>query len=180
MDSGTDVTLTAITGTGYDNVWVSGWVNSNGDYRTVLLHFDGDSWRKVVEYQPTIVPFAKTDSLSGLIKGVFTNCIDKIMVATDYGLYICQYNTEGNGQLVPGSQYHYTSIMNEFTGNGNNDLFSGGAFSRIIHYNGSTFHDYEELYNIGYIYGMDVTESMVVAVGDFNATFRAMVIRGYR
>lgn len=68
----------------------------------------------------------------------------------------------------------------QFTGWADNDLFTAGSFSRILHFNGNAFNEYVELNNIGYIYGLDVTSDMVVAVGDFNAVAGGMVIRWYR
>ena len=180
MESGTDVTLYSISATEYNNVWVSGWVNSNGDYRTVLLHFDGVEWQKKTDYSPPLGQSADPDSLSGLIKGVFSTNQNDIFVSTSKGLYKCHVTTQGEGELIIGSTNFYTSVMNEFDGSGGNDLFAAGSFSKIIHFNGSTFQNYDELYDIGYIYGIDVKENFIVAVGDFSSTTGAMIIRGYR
>jgi len=180
MESGTDVTLYSISATEYNNVWVSGWVNSNGDYRTVLLHFDGVEWQKKTDYSPPLGQSADPDSLSGLIKGVFSTNQNDIFVSTSKGLYKCHVTTQGEGELIIGSTNFYTSVMNEFDGSGGNDLFAAGSFSKIIHFNGSTFQNYDELYYIGYIYGIDVKENFIVAVGDFSFTTGAMIIRGYR
>jgi len=91
MESGTDITLYSISGTGYENVWASGWVNSNGDYRTTLLHFDGFEWRTVIEYQPDYNP-VKQDSISGYIRGVYTINSEFVYVLTHKGLYKCPTN----------------------------------------------------------------------------------------
>jgi hypothetical protein len=178
MDSGTDVTLTAITGTGYDNVWVSGWVNGNGDYRTVLLHFDGTEWRKVVEMSP---PFqVKEDSLSGWIRGVFTTNIDSVSVLTSKGLYKCSATTMGEGRMISGSSEILTSAMVGIDGTAENDLFIAGYFTRIIHYNGNTFHEYEEIPYLGTPFSIDVTPNMIVIPGFLSSTAQAYIIRGYR
>jgi len=179
MDSGTDVTLTAITGTGYDNVWVSGWVNSNGDYRTVLLHFDGNSWRKVVEYSPS-GGIAQPDSLTGKISGVYTSNNEGLYVLTNRGLYHCMTETNGDCNLTGNPSDIFIYGWNDFSGLSENDLFWVGGYTNIVHWNGSTFHLYEEIPYIGTPHAVDLVGNLVVIVGFHSSTAQAYVIRGYR
>jgi hypothetical protein len=45
--------LTAVNGTGPDDVWAAGW-DTLGDWRTLVLHFDGETWTTVSSPTPGV------------------------------------------------------------------------------------------------------------------------------
>lgn len=120
MESGTDIHLESITGTGPDNVWISGYNES--DIRTVLLHYDGNTLRKVLEGESFVDDYH--DGISGRIMGVFTDDPDSIWVVTQKGLYRCAKDTEGEGFWY-GEDSDPTSKIETVRGNRHNDIYYG-------------------------------------------------------
>ena len=175
IDSGTDVDLRSISGTDANNVWVSGYGTSY--LRTVLLHYNGVNWRKVIDED------ANSDNhperISGRIKGVFTDDPDNVWVLTQFGLYRCSVNTNGEGIWL-GEQSNPTSDMKVIEGFNHNDIYYGGAFTQLWHYNGATFHQYQGLPENGRILGIAANSTVVVIVGYFTNSSYAFVLRGYR
>lgn len=174
MNSGTDVDLRSISGTSADNVWVSGW--NYDDLHRILLHYDGNVWNKIIDDNSDI---EGQDRIEGRIVGVYTDNTDNVWVLTHKGLYNCNNNTIDDCQWF-GDKSDPTSWIYAFDGSNHNDLFYGGAFTRLWHYNGSTFHYYDDIPDMGRIYGIDVTESVITIVGELINTSQAFVLRGYR
>lgn len=177
MESGTEVKLKNISGSGPDNIWVSGHDLDTGGDQVVLLHYDGMAWNKVIEQ--SVTTYLTPGQISGGIVGIYTDSADSVWVYTHLGFYSCPVTTTGEGNLIWDTSIDETAIE-AFGGTSHNDLFSAGTFSIIWHYNGLTWHRYKEIPEIGTIYGMAAQSNMAVFVGYIYSPDRAFVIRGYR
>ena len=94
-ESITDVTLKSISGTGPNNIWVSGEDLMIGENMHTLLHYDGVQWDTIINGPPIWdeVP----GMISGVLGGVYADDPDTAYVITHLGLYKVPINTNGEG-----------------------------------------------------------------------------------
>ncbi len=182
IETNTFINMKSVGGTSSENVWVCGDNYDTSVGITGLFHWNGEVWRTVSAYyiQPWDEPYA--DSLSGVIRGVYTDDPDSAWVVTSYGMYRISVDSQGEGELVNGWT-DWGAAMKDIDGNNHHDMFIGGAFALVWHYNGSDFHLYEELSNLEGIYditGVSVKGNTVGLTGFLLNTAQGFVIRGYR
>ncbi len=177
METGVDVTLKSITGTGLDNVWVSGDNLDTGGNEHTLLHYDGEQWNTIINGPPTWseVP----GMISGVLDGVYTDEPDSVYIFTHLGMYKVSNETDGEGvNLFPGIDWE--GVIRSVSGITGNDIFFGGGLSKLWHYNGESVHLYLEILNQGGIYSIDNNQNTVCAAGFVSNTAQVFVLRGYR
>ena len=177
IESGTNVNLYSITGSGPNDVWISGENLSIGENRTTLLHYDGMNVEIILE-GPASSEY-EDNMISGAIKGVYTDIADSIWVTTHLGMYKCASSTTGEGELLSGSE-NWGASINTISGNTHNDIFIAGDFSTIWHYNGIGFHQYEELLYESQTWGIVTDQNTVCAVGFLATTAQALILIGNR
>jgi hypothetical protein len=174
MESGTDVPLNQICGTSGDNVWASGYDNL---LHTVLLHYDGKTWRKA--YEGNKSRYDVNNRITSTIYGVYTDDPDYVWIIASQGLFRCPYDTKGEGYMIPGINIWEYAIKT-VSGNNHNDLFMADAESAIWHYNGQDFYRYKNMNCNCYIIGSDVNGDIAGFVGWIYDTWQVCVIRGHR
>tara|TARA_B100000315_G_scaffold195807_1_gene186769 strand:- start:9961 stop:10383 length:423 start_codon:yes stop_codon:yes gene_type:complete len=140
------------------------------------LHYDGTTLTKVLEGDDFVEDYH--DGINGRIRGVYTDDPDSLWVVTQAGLYRCSKDTQGECFWY-GETSDPTSELEVVSGNSHNDFYYAGHFTRMWHYNGSTFQGYQ-FPDMGTIYGISATFEIMVAVGIIYDTWQGFVIRGYR
>lgn len=139
QESGTAYNLHDIWGTDESNIFVAGDKESTGE--GVLLKFDGVSWKPIAKGSP------QTDStLYGCFEGVWSNNIEKITLV---GALVYEGN-EGSWGLAdipynyPIGNINGLAAMRSVHGSNQNNVFICGDYNLIIHWNGSTWHIYDQ------------------------------------
>lgn len=177
VESGTDVDLVDIWGTGDDDIWIAGLDLTTGQ-RSVLLHYDGASMRKAYEYVPPY-PGLKPDRLTGIVNSVWTSSKKEVWVV-DAGVFQCPANTLGEGLLSWRPSY-IIGFLESLRGSASNNIFVVGHFGTMAHYNGSSWRHYFELSNFQTgprLRALAVSERSVFAVGSVPG--QAVIVRGVR
>mgnify|MGYP003965789151 CR=1 FL=1 len=171
MNSGTDVKLLSITGF-EDKIWVCGYEDFIG---SVLLENDGDGF-KIVYFKSHDFDQILSDSLSGKTMAVWTNSPDSVNVNTPFGIYRLPANSSGEARFIPN---YWLGFPFSIGGNSQNDIFTGGDFSSVYHYNGSTYQYYPEFSGRTRILSIKMKEDISCLVGVEFETNKAIIIRGY-
>jgi hypothetical protein len=164
MESDTDINLTGVWGLDETHIWIVGESSSgsNETWGGVMLFYDGSTMTKVYEY---IYPFEFTPPPEVGIRSLWTNNYNYLYASGYSGpIFYDIRNNRFKNHPNSGQWIQY-----KVGGTSESDIFSTGAGSEIIHYNGSTFYTYPEPKTVagGYArwYGLDVTPYIVVAVG---------------
>jgi len=181
IETNTSVDFISVWGTSSDNVWVCG-NNYPGYNLTGIYHWDGVNLHTISVYTIQYWDEPYADTLSGAISGVYTDDPDSAWVVTSYGMYRISVDSQGEGELVNGWT-DWVAAMKDIEGNNHHDMFIGGAFAIVWHYNGFDFHMYEELSNLEGLYditGVSVKGNTVGLAGFLLSTSQGFVIRGYR
>jgi len=159
-----------------ENIWVSGRNYNNNSH--CLLHYDGETWEALIngpadlDYNP--------NEITGIIQGVYLDSESNMLfVLTHIGFYQCEYNDELICEDIS-DNHVWQSAMYSIEANAQNDIFFGGAYFDIWHYNGSGFHLYDGFPNSGRIRSLDVKDDFVVCAGGYYSSNQLFVIRGYR
>jgi len=177
MDSGTTVHLKSISGTGIDNVWVSGDNLDSGENLHTLLHYDGSNWNTIIETSAT--NNYEEGMISGVLECVYAHQPDSVFILTHLGLYISADTTQGEGELLSGGQT-WEAVMRYISGNHRNDIFFSGALNTIWHYNGSTFHQYDDFSYMGGIWGQSIKGDMIAFCGFLTNYSTGFILIGER
>ncbi len=172
LESGTDLKLRSIIGSG-DHIWVTGYQDLIG---TILLEYRNDAFETVYFRSENFMDF-HPDSLSGKTMAVWTNNPDSVNVLTPKGIYRVPRNSHGEGRFIPN---YWQGFPWSIGGNSDNDIFSGGDFSSIYHFNGSTFRYYPEFLGRISIQSITMKDDLVCLVGEDYETGKAISIRGTR
>ena len=145
--------------TGDVNVWVVAKDSQFND--SYLLRFDGTSWLELVSNPD---PFdLNPEYISGSMKSVWSDQTD-LYVLTDYGIYKCNYNTEGEGELIVDFEPYTPAPRQKIRGNNNNDIFIAGFGGEIWHFNGESWYQYSELSNESeFLLSLTVNKNIVVS-----------------
>ena len=159
MESGTDLRLTDIWGLSENDIYAVGADMSSRD--NVVLHYDGTSWKKL----PT--------DLNRKV-GVWGTAPDNLYFVGD-GIF----RLEGDSlrklePLVNVPKY----FMEKVRGTAANNMFIVGHFGFVVHYNGSTWKYYPELYRYAIASSVTVKGNSVFVVGIDGS--QAFIYRGRR
>jgi hypothetical protein len=142
MSSPTTKDLRDVWGTSHNDVWATGY-NSSTD-ESVLLHYDGVSWTedefstsgKVRDFG--IGSVWAVDSAGhkvAIIAGT------RVFRKTDNGIW--RKDSAEIGNSLGGGQYIGIGVRGSTT----NDLMTLGGWGFASHWNGKSWHKYNELYN---------------------------------
>jgi hypothetical protein len=174
LESGTDVYLTDVWGTpdGVE-VWTCGWDNSGGG---VVLRLAGNIVQKIWDKQapvPHLVYRGKLNSLwsDGRSEFVLTGTGDVFR------------HSLLDPRIVRRDQISLGHFAYALRGTARNDLLLAGDFSMIWHWNGSTWHKYQELTNTDdRLFALSLSHTQAIAVGTrfMGISHTGLVIRGRR
>ncbi|MCF7801013.1 MAG: hypothetical protein K9N34_03235 [Candidatus Marinimicrobia bacterium] len=173
----TDLDLVSITGSGSNNVWVSGNNLTTGGINQILLHFDGQNWEQVL--YNTVTNIRVPNYISGFIAGVYIESPFNILLYTHLGFYRASVSTRGEAEFLWNTSNDGTAIE-VLIGNDRNDLFAAGSHARIWHFNGNNFRGYPAIPDVGTINGGAINRNYAVFVGSTYSDYHSFVIKGYR
>ena len=167
MNSGTELNLKDIWGTSDTDIYAVGGDDSQGI--GILLHFNGNSWRKIYER-------------------TYTSNLPSGLTSTIWGLSDQYYLNSGSGQYKgKDTSWRFIEAPTDNTyleairGESEKNLFFVGPFGLIVHWNGKSWHRYDEFFkkpNGDNLFGAWVGEKDVVVVGRSDQTARGIVYRG--
>ena len=168
INSNTTVDLQDIYGIDERHIWATG---TNSDYNgTVILSFDGTTWKKL--YEGNYYGFSS----------VWTSTGRTLFVAGDSGPLTLESNTLMFKKLLTPASY----VMYSVRATGANDIFFTGQNSEITHYNGSTCYLYANVQSMlnadTWWYSVKASKDFVVVGGGYYTgyNFAPVVARGYR
>lgn len=172
IESGTTIDLLDIWGSPDGSVvWVCGYNNGVG---TVLLKIHNNKAEKVYDDSEHL-GIIRADSLSGGLTSLWTNNARQIYIMSTAGMYIAPANTSGNARRI-----FDTSYPRRIRGTGINDIFVGGDFSLMAHYNGVTLRFYNDFAGNIRTWGIDMTDNLIVLAGRDGQSGSGVIIRGQR
>ncbi len=161
IESETNVRLLDIYGT--TKVWICGWKDLQP---TVLLNIDNGNVSKIIESE-NILNENSLIKISGGIFSLWTDAHDNLYVLTWNSLYRCYHGDVNQVKALwnvrKPSQWAYRKVR----GNSANDIVTVGDRGRILHFNGVTWKQFNNLLNKhDYLYSVSVKGNLIVAVGE--------------
>lgn len=184
QESGTNVPLTDVWGTpDGSEVWACGFNDSNGG-SVVLRHVNGTwqtLWDRLAPPRPPYIYASELGSVWSSGKGEYVAVGGRFYHHSLHNLDIVrdEWIRGENGYGI----FRMRNWAYRVRGTQRNDIWLVGDDAMIWHWNGSTWHRYEEFLNPDdRLYGLAVTSNMVVAVGTrYHGIFRnGLVIIGRR
>jgi hypothetical protein len=178
MTSGTTVPLTDVWGSPDGRyVWACGYKSDLS--QSVFLEYHNGVWRTVRETFTNITP-VRLDTLSGLMKSVWSVSGKDAEVATTWGMYRVKPSSIGAAvrTWTPPGQFGF---LTRVRGTSRNNIFVVGHAGTIVHFNGSTWYMYPEFFSTStslVLLSVACSDRLVVAVGYTGG--RAIAIIGRR
>ena len=172
MESGTTIKLRSIT-VSNDRIWVTGYEDFIG---TILLEYRDNSFETVYFKSDGFFDI-HPDSLSGKTMAVWTNNPDSVNVLIPMGIYRVPFNGHAEARLIPN---YWQGFPWSIGGNSDNDIFTGGDFSSVYHFNGSTYQYYTEFSGRISTQSINMKANIVCLAGEDYETGKAIIIRGNR
>jgi len=167
IESGTDVDLKDIYGTpDGKELWTCGWSNQSGRVSVSFIKnnsveslWDSQTNRTLNTYSGTLVNslWANGNSEFVLVGGqVLRHSL------LDISIVRREWIPLSNGQAV----LQLGNYAYRIKGSNKNNIAAAGDAAMIWHYNGQSWHKFEEIYNQeDRLYGLAVTDNLIVAVG---------------
>jgi hypothetical protein len=136
----TDVKLFSVWGTSHNDVWACGLDQTFGT--TTLVHFNGSEWE--VDSLAYIPP-AQTGSFTGVWAA--DSAGHETAIAVGSRAYRKTDHTAWRVDSL--SHLNNSSIGTSVTGNTPNDLMLYGGWGLTLHWNGRSWHRFDELFDEG-------------------------------
>lgn len=136
----TDQKLFSVWGASHNDVWACGLDQTLGT--TALLHFDGNEWS--IDSLSNIPP-----PISGSFTGVWACDSANHQTAIVVGSKAYRTTDHGPWRLDNLSHLNDTYIGTSVTGNTANDLMLWGSWGLTMHWNGKSWHRFDELFDEG-------------------------------
>ncbi|MCW8817469.1 MAG: glucosyl transferase, partial [Ignavibacteriaceae bacterium] len=160
IESGVSTDLLDICGKGED-IFIGGW----RDFQpSVLLKLENGNVQKIIEDEDNLFNY-RTDFISGAIYSAWMT-EKKLYVLTWYDLYRANINTDGTAEAIwkgPIQNWGMISVR----GNNANDIIASGVPGKIWHYNGISWHTYNELIDSrDELRRIEIKGNVCVAVGE--------------
>jgi len=171
QESGTNVNLTDIWGSGPGNIWVCG--HETSQFASVLLHYDGNSWNTIWRTGMNSPPYSTFTLLHSLW---FSNG-DSLWIVGD-SLY-SQSQTNFSSIQVWNVPFQYFQFA--IRGSAYNNIFVAGDHGMLWHYNGANWRNYPQLMRSGQLNSLVAMPRQVIIVGfhRINPLLRkALIYRG--
>ncbi len=159
IESGTDVDLLDVWGTEDGKVvWACGYEFDNS--KTVLLKIVNRKVKSIYEGSPNN---QNNGYYLNLMRGIFSIGNNRVLLMNGSRI-LTQPNSENLdlNSLVKLSDFGYA-----IWGTNHNNIFISGQHGLVGHFNGLTYHEYDEIKNNQYfLYSLDVKKSITVIVGE--------------
>ena len=177
LESGTTVDLQDVWGSPHGSVvWACGYTDFVG---TMLLKITGTTVETVYEDNDNLFNI-RPNSISGVLTGLWTNDPSKLYIITPAGMYIASANTNGEAQRIWTENNFLPCFPRALRGESGNDLFTTGDFSFMAHYNGASWHIYNNFAGRIRSRGIAITRNLIILAGLDIQSNRATIIRGER
>ncbi|APF20750.1 hypothetical protein Cabys_4005 [Caldithrix abyssi DSM 13497] len=172
MESKTNVNLTHIYGIDENHIWVVGDDRGLHGGHSVLLFFNGSSWKVKYHYRYNEGPPFEGGPI-GQYRGIWADK-DSIIMGSGHGFWHESIIT-GKGRIEPFS-FHPIGAEEKIFARNRNDLFMIGHFYTLHHYNGKSWKRYISFLrkNDNFYAGSFVSDDCVFVGGN------RFVYRGYR
>ena len=167
MQSGKSYSLQDVWGFASDDVYAGG--GGNAESYAVLLHYDGSSWKAIVD--------SSSQTIGRHVPTVWGSSANNVYYWSSLGFFNGSVKTGWNMQTIPDDN----TFMRNMRGSSANNIFIIGDFGIILHYNGSTWHRYDEIYRkpggdiLSSVFTIDKT---VFIVGQYFNTAKALIYKG--
>ncbi len=192
--------INSIWGKNTNDFYIAG---NNGN----LAHYNGTTWTKIdggtennivsvwgVENQFTgneeiyyTVP--EEEALYRMVNGQYTNntgwdenrIIRQVWSDKGYSFYAASVGVYTNNLNKGWTRIEAVDegLFMEIEGNANNDVFIAGLGGRVIHFNGSTWYEYDKFRNSSlFLLSLDYKDNLIVMTGTINGN--AVIIKGVR
>ncbi len=171
MESGTIRHLTDVWGFGPNDVYASGGLSSNAsetEYRTTLLHYDGNKW-----------DFVLNRTEDNYVYSIWGESSNNLYFSSTFGSF---KGNKKDGWIKLHIPDDNTAIR-KLRGSSEYNIFLSGPFGLLLHYNGITWHRYEEIFSKTFPYGpilnnIMVFENFVFIFGKEEQNGQAIVYKG--
>ncbi len=176
QQSGTTLNLRDIWGIDNTHIFAAGYQSSTGE--GALLQYDGNSWKTITKGGEV-----SDTTLYGNFESVWGNSINKLFLVGS----LCYEGTPGNWKLSnipynsPGPNLTGLAAMNLVRGSASNNIFICGDRDLIIHWNGDSWHIYDEFFDKSKqssLKGVWMKDDKVFITGYENSESQAIVYRG--
>ncbi len=177
QQSGTELNLRSVWG--IDNLHIFAAGQDEGTGEGVLLQLDATGWKTIVRGGIN----ADSTTLYGEFWSVWGNSISKLFLVGA----LSYEGTQGNWTLSdipynsPGQNLIGLTRMNTVYGNTSNNVFICGDRDLIIHWNGSSWHIYNQFFDKtkqSSLQGIWIKDKTVFISGDENNHSQAIIYRG--
>jgi hypothetical protein len=177
LSSGTNIDLYDVWGSPEGGViWACGLTDFVG---TILLKITGTNVEKVYEDNDNWSNI-RQDTLSGVLTSIWTNDPAVVYIMSHAGMYLASSDTRGDATRIWLNDDYLPGFPRIMRGQSKNDIFTGGDFSMIAHYNGKSWKIFSELQGRIRTRGVAIKENLVVAAGAELNSGRAIILRGER
>jgi len=168
MQSGKNYILHDVWGFAPNDVYASGGLGIGVISYPVLLHYNGEVWESLVD---------SASHYGGQVQTVWGISSKNVYYWATFGFFDGSIKSGWNMQTIPNDN----TFMRHMRGSSANNIFIIGDFSIILHYNGSTWHRYDEIYRKpgGDIFSsIFVIDKTVLIVGRELSSARALIYKG--
>jgi hypothetical protein len=176
VESGTNADLRDVYGNvRSQNVWAVGYLTDFSN--SSLLEYNGQMWRTVRRQSNASPRYA--DSLSGIMTSVWAFSERHIDVASSAGMYRIQGGSRGEAKRTWLPAPFSVGLFTRVRGDERNNVFVVAPFGTVAHYNGVSWKQYQEFFNVSghpNLLSISVNENTVMAVG--YSGVKAIVIKG--
>ncbi len=138
----TSKNLRSVWGTSHNDVWACGFNSETAE--TVLIHYDGTSWKE------DEISLTKGIYATGGFNGVWASDSNGHKFVATSGAWLIRKTDNiwrSDSGMIPNYLGGNDVIGISPYGNNPNDMFVVGGWGFIAHWNGKTWHKYNELYD---------------------------------
>lgn len=145
MKSGTNKHLVDVWGFADNDVYVCGGNIDNAveNDKPILLHYNGSTWRNLID---------TTQYENAYLESLWGTTSDNIYFSSTFGFNQGSISKGWDSSIIPDDN---TAIY-KLRGSAENNIFITGHFGLLLHYNGNTWHRYDEFFSKSYPCGSNL------------------------
>lgn len=172
MNSGTSKNLFDVWGFADNDVYACGGDINNTveNDKPILLHYNGATWKNLID---------TTQYDNAYLQSVWGTSSDNIYFSSTFGFNQGNISVGWTSSVVPDDH----TEKNRLRGSSSNNIFITGHFGLLLHYNGNTWHRYNEFFSKSYPYGpylegIMAFDKKVFIVGTEERSVKGIVYKG--
>ncbi len=171
MESDVEIDLLDIWGTSENDIWVAG----KEDNESVIIHYDGFSWSQFYERDNSIdiytIPYSQI--LLDIVSVWRDTEEDTLIAIGSWGTFHASISNQGYSRWGYQRRWDMPEDVNvgypfKVRGYSYNDIFVVGQRNSILHFNGKSWHNYLEFYDVEgtWFRSLSLIENVAYIVGD--------------